>query len=258
MKTTTYSMNWKTGKLEPAKTPELSVGQVVWLNGYGQNEHDHQRQVIYKIFKDEWGTRFHCVNLETFELRVHEFIRPASEIFGIGTYFTPGDIADPAEIEAALIKADEKRLKREADIARIEAENNRLKEQGKQMFDTIANRGYTAFIVAELERDISDIQSDYWGSKTERTIILAGSKHHRKIFSEFRKAALNCDIPEVRELATAPADWEHRENYSMGHGYYLGKDKYSGWHISKTCIHGWHGVESLYIAAAREGGFWIK
>ena len=29
------------------------------------------------------------------------------------------------------------------------------------------------------------------------------------------------------------ADYEHRENYSMGGGMYLERNKYSGWTISK-------------------------
>ena len=47
-----------------------------------------------------------------------------------------------------------------------------------------------------------------------------------------RKAAANA--PETADLATAPADAEHREKYSMGHGYYLATARHSGWHVRKT------------------------
>ena len=91
-----------------------------------------------------------------------------------------------------------------------------------------------AAIVAELHVSETDTQSDYWGHSTSRVIILAWSKHTRNNFAEFRKAAKNA--PETLDLATADKDAEHRENYSMGGGYYLahGWRHNSGWNISKT------------------------
>ena len=91
-----------------------------------------------------------------------------------------------------------------------------------------------AAIVAELHANESDTQSDYWGHSTSRVIILAWSKHTRNNFAEFRKAAKNA--PETLDLATADKAAEHRENYSMGGGYYLahGWRHDSGWNISKT------------------------
>lgn len=38
-------------------------------------------------------------------------------------------------------------------------------------------------------------------------------------------------------LAEYNADYEHRENYSMGDGMYLGRNKYSGWTVEKEPIH---------------------
>lgn len=34
-------------------------------------------------------------------------------------------------------------------------------------------------------------------------------------------------------LAERNGEYEHREKYSMGHGYYLGTHRYSGWQVSK-------------------------
>lgn len=67
-------------------------------------------------------------------------------------------------------------------------------------------------------------------------MILAFSKHRRNNFKEFRKAAICSDIPEIQKLATAPASWERRENYSMGGGYYLAEDGYCGWQIRKIPV----------------------
>ena len=83
---------------------------ILWLNGYGQNEHYHERQAIYKIEVDRWGTHFHCVNLETFKLECHEYPQPVEKLFGIGIYYTPGDMASEEEIEEALAKAQELKL----------------------------------------------------------------------------------------------------------------------------------------------------
>lgn len=94
-----------------------------------------------------------------------------------------------------------------------------------------------AAIVAELHVSECDIQSDYWGHSTSRVIILAWSKHTRNNFAEFRKAAKNA--PETLDLSTADKDAEHRENYSMGGGYYLahGWRHNSGWNISKAVFY---------------------
>lgn len=50
-----------------------------------------------------------------------------------------------------------------------------------------------AVIIAELEEDQSDIMTDYFGSRTVRTVALAWSKHERDLFPELRKAAATFD-----------------------------------------------------------------
>jgi hypothetical protein len=83
-------------------------------------------------------------------------------------------------------------------------------------------------IVAELQQDESDIMTDYFASKTVKTLVLAWSRHKRDLFPEMRKAARRC--PDL------PTEWtEHREKYSMGKGYYLseGITAYSGWTVRK-------------------------
>jgi hypothetical protein len=44
-------------------------------------------------------------------------------------------------------------------------------------------------------------------------------------------------LRETAYLAEFNEDYEHREKYSMGDGYYLGESKYSGWIIEKTPIY---------------------
>lgn len=123
----------------------------------------------------------------------------------------------------------------------VEAERNRIKAQARKVeFQQEAKQkmppGTQSVIVAEFCEDKSDLMSDYWGSTTSRTLILAWSTHTRDLFPEMRKAALNAD--EVKHLFDAPADAEHREKWSMGGGYYL-KDGYrhsTGWQINKVAL----------------------
>ena len=67
--------------------------------------------------------------------------------------------------------------------------------------------------------------------RNEHTVILGFSTHTRNLFSEMRKYAANFE--GTAYLAENDKEYEHRENYSMGGGMYLERNKYSGWTISK-------------------------
>jgi hypothetical protein len=98
-------------------------------------------------------------------------------------------------------------------------------------------------IVARLESSQCDTMTDYFGSKTERVVILGFSQHNRNNFAEMRKAlaaADLADLPELAKLADKEHSEEQRENWSMGKGYYLqerGASSYSGWKVSKICAY---------------------
>lgn len=104
-----------------------------------------------------------------------------------------------------------------------------------------------AVIIAEYELDNCDSQSDYFDTKTAKTVILAFSTKTREDFREMRKAALNYAATEG--LATAPKGAEHREKYSMGKGYYLkdGNCYSTGWLIRKRPITGTSNDPAAYI-----------
>ena len=76
-----------------------------------------------------------------------------------------------------------------------------------------------------------DSYTDYHDYRIERAVILGFSTHTRNLFSEMRKYAANFE--GTAYLAENDKEYEHRENYSMGDGMYLGRNKYSGWTISK-------------------------
>ena len=62
----------------------------------------------------------------------------------------------------------------------------------------------------------------------------------------------------MKELANAPEEWEHRENYSLGAGLYLGKSKYYGWTISKHKIFKDSDLANYYLYAGYPEGFCVS
>jgi hypothetical protein len=249
-----FSLFNSSGRIEELKDSSLKVGQIIWLNGYGQNPRDHERLAIYAIRESKWGTYYDCINLDN-PCRKSEdarCIRHVSRLFGIGMYYNDNDLATSEEIVDALSVANEKERKAKEATDVFEKERSGMIEKGRKIFEENKPEGSVCVIVAQLKKDESDPMTDYFNSSTSKEIILAFSMHKRDLFSEMRKAALNCDIEDVRSLADAPKEYENREKWSMGAGYYLGKSKYSGWIICK----GWIGrsADELYEIAGR-GGF---
>ncbi|NQZ55851.1 MAG: N-6 DNA methylase [Lentisphaeraceae bacterium] len=100
--------------------------------------------------------------------------------------------------------------------------------------------GTESVLVARLVKDTSDSMSDHFGHETIREVIIGFSSHKRNNFNEMRKHARNSSIPEIQALGESKdKSLEHRENYSMGAGYYLksGHDDMSGWGVVKVSDH---------------------
>jgi len=84
-----------------------------------------------------------------------------------------------------------------------------------------------ACIVAEYETDQSDIQADYFATRTETQVHLAWSRHKRDVFSEMRKAAMlfkptrhlgpGCDVWTARVVLVVPAPGYFADNGRMIH-----------------------------------------
>lgn len=136
--------------------------------------------------------------------------------------------------------------------ARVQAikETQKQTEEFQAYCKTIMPESTKAIIIANHVEDESDTMSDYHGSTTSKTIILAWSKHTRDIFSEMRKAAAN--HPVTAYLKDAPDEAEHREKWSMGGGYYL-KDGYrhsTGWEVRKVELY--NGEKNIPLAELAE------
>ncbi len=131
--------------------------------------------------------------------------------------------------QARAVALDERAQERAADLRKAEAFADTMRE----IMPPLAR----AVLVAEYRQDESDLMTDYWGSRTLRRVVLAWSSHTRNLFPEMRKAAALFE--ETAHLADAPAEAEHRENYSMGGGNYLkaGGRHSTGWSVRKRVIY---------------------
>lgn len=184
-------------------------------------------------------------------------------------------LATQDEIESIKLACEVFQSKMAETRKRGQEQTGRDFEKGKAIIEANKPAWAKSVIVAQFEIDDCDMQSDHFNTKTDRTILLAWSKHELDLFPEMRKAALNCDVKEVQALADTPdinrngdkrtdtnKNWwspsdEHREKYSMGAGYYLKKQsRYStGWKIKKRPL-SW-GTDELYRAVGKDGGYQI-
>ena len=232
----------------------VEVNQVIQMEGYSYHSY-----VVYDITKNQWGITYKLINLTTKDFHTADIIRPLKEKFGIGFYYDSDNpqFIDSFEVAILLQEAQAK-----ANVEADEKEKERIRVEevkaiGTKRFAEILPENALGVIVARLKQDQSDSQTDYFASRTTRTVILGFSTHKRDIFSEMRKHASNFE--ETAYLAEYNADYEHREKYSMGAGYYLGESKYSGWIIEKEPIHSREqAIKEFAYTAGNEDNIRIK
>lgn len=210
----------------------VEVNQIIQMEGY-----HYDRYVVYDIRKNDWGIAYKLINLRTKEFFTADIIRPLKEKFGIGYYY---DSENPQFMDGfeVLILQQEAEYKKKAEQDEAEKEKIRVEQIraiGRERFTEIFPEDAGGVIVARLKQDDSDRMTDYYVHSTQRTVIIGFSKHKRDLFSEMRKHAPN--LEETAYLAEFNEDYEHREKYSMGDGYYLGESKYSGWIIEKVPVY---------------------
>lgn len=210
----------------------VEVNQIIQMEGYS-----YDRYVVYDITKDQWGINYKLINLRTKEFQTADIIRPLKEKFGIGYYYDSENpqFMDSFEVAILLQEAQQKKNSEAAEAEKKRIRVEEIRKIGQERFTKIFPENAQAVIVARLKQDHSDSQTDYFSSSTQRTVILGFSTHKRDIFSEMRKHASNFE--ETAYLAEYNEDYEHREKYSMGDGYYLGESKYSGWIIEKVPVY---------------------
>lgn len=213
---------------ELPKRTELKAGQVV-LNP------DHSRYVVITDEKEAGGQK--CLNLQKTEnFEAHTLQNWANIDDELRPWKLTEETLTPEQL--AQVLEDFKAFKVKGAQEATQAQNTRKEQEAKarQAYEAAKPSWAKALIIAKLEENNSDLMSDYHSSRTVRSVALAWSAHERNDFNEMRKAALNFD--DTKHLADDSEEGkkklEHRENYSMGSGYYLAEYKYSGWQIKKV------------------------
>jgi hypothetical protein len=232
----------------------VEVNQIIQMEGYS-----YDRYVVHRITYNGYGYHYHLINLRTLDMQQSEIIKPLSQKFGIGMYYDENNIEFMPEEEVTELYAKAKQMQ-DAEREAEKKENERreaVKVIGRQWLNDNLPSDTQAIIVARLKHDESDSQTDYYASRTTRTVILGFSKHKKDIFSEMRKYASNFE--ETACLSEYNEDYEHREKYSMGDGYYLGESKYYGWIIEKEPVNKREqAIEQFSYTAGCPGGIHIK
>ena len=239
------------GTTTDTEVKAVQVNQIVQMEGYS-----YDRYVVYKITHDDrFGYHYHLINLRTLDMHQSEIIQPLSQKFGIGMYYDENNIEFKTSEETAelLAKAQAKRVDAMEKERAEEKRREEVRAVGREWLEKNLSQDVQALIIARLKQDESDSQTDYFASRTTRTVILGFSKHKRDIFSEMRKYASNFE--ETAYLEEYNEDYEHREKYSMGAGYYLGESKYRGWIIEKEPIYKRENTikEFSYVAGCPDG-----
>lgn len=208
--------------------------QIIIWEGPGARR---DRLVIFKVEHRADGYMYHMVNTETKEIHFTDMLNPLSQKFGIGMYYDDRnpEFMDSFEVALLVEEAQKKATAEAEEEERERIRREQVKDIGRKRFAEILPANAKAVIVARLKKDESDLMTDYFASSTVRTVILGFSTHTRDLFSEMRKYAAN--FPETAYLAEQNDEYEHREKYSMGAGYYLGKSHYYGWIIEKEAIY---------------------
>ncbi len=222
------------GTVTDTEIQVVKENQVVIGYGAGMNQY---RLVVYKIEHTKNGYIYHLINLDTKEFTSTEIINPLSRKFGIGKYF---DDVNPEFMDAFEVVI----LRQEAEgkaHAKAEADNKEqycgeeIKAVGRECLKGIIPDDAQAVIIACEREDRSNPYTDYFVASTIRTVILGFSTHTKNNFQEMRNLAGN--FTETAYLKEKNGEYENRENYTGGSGYYLGESKYHGWIIKKAQIY---------------------
>ena len=231
----------------------VEKGQIIQMEG-----HSYHRYVVYDIQRNERGLKYMLIDLTDYVFRQTDIIRPLSQKFGIGYYYDSENpqFMDAFEVAILQQEAEQKKQQEEENAEQERIRIEEVKTIGRKRLAEIIPDYAKAMIVGRLKQNDSDSQTDYFASSVQRTVILGFSKHTKDLFSEMRKYASNFE--ETAYLAENNKDYEHREKYSMGDGYYLGESKYYGWIIEKERIYDREQfIESFAYTAGNEDNIHI-
>ena len=212
--------------------------------------------VIIGRRKSQWGTLYKTASLKNAHVHWVDAINikfQTEDVWHKQHFFVTSKKLEEAEFFPIKNLADEYERKQKEDMARAKDKRLSKIQIGKGIALEIPPEA-KALIVAEQEIDDCELQTDYFNVRTAKRIVLGYSIHTRNVFSEMRKFA--CKIEQTKHLAEKNEQYEHRENYSGGSGYFLKSSSHysSGWIIRKEIK--WHSEwsEEIYISLAESGG----
>ena len=234
---------------------KIVKGLVIQMNGY-----DNDRYVVYDVITDCNRPSYQLINLCTHTFCHSDYIRPLSQKFGIGFYYDDENpqFIDDFEIALLLSEAEQHKQAEQAENQRKAERDEQLITIGRERLQNLMPENAKAIILAELHTDESDSMTDYFNYRIVRTVILGFSTHTKDLFSEMRKFAANFE--ETAYLSEENKNYEQREKYSGGSGYFLGQSKYSGWIIKKVRFYGSReqSLEHYALIAGEEENICLK
>ena len=191
-----------------------------------------RRMVVAGIEHTQSGYNYRLIDPETAEEHTADPIRPLRDKFGIGHYYDDEhpEFMDAAEVAALRTRADALKAEQEAARRAAAEDAERLRTIGAERLRQIVPDDAVAVIIGEQHESECDPYTDYFGSRIVRTVILGFSTHTRDLFPEMRKAAARFE--------------------GMGHGYYLGTHRYSGWQVSKESCRDKEGIIKRFAVVA--------
>lgn len=156
----------------------------------------------------------------------------------------PAILAKAKEIFKKHIPIDDKRRTKDAEQERIDEqkaereqwelrdiERKKQVEIGRELFRKHIPANAQALIIAELDEDESELQTDYHGHSVTERVIIGYSMHKRDLFPEMREAAAS--FPETAHLGPGKG---HFTPYVIidedfcANGSYYHKGQGSHWH----------------------------
>jgi len=235
--TKVYGMG-KNGGLELLKPKEVEIGTVLhWGGNMGFPATDY---VVADVIEGHGSKIYRAINLETGEwhhIEAFNIKDPTDEVWHKQWYFTTDKRIDGEELVEMIKRADGINAAKEEEYRRKEEERNRMIEKGRTIVEAQPFE-VKAVIMAYYTRDESDAMYDYFGHSDVVGVCLGFSKTTRRNFNEMRKFAAK--FGPTKHLAVKNKEYEHRENYTGGYGYYL-KDAWihrTGWRVEKEYLRG--------------------
>lgn len=222
-----------TGKVHDSNVQSVKENQVVILNHTSVS-----KWVVYKVeHSPKWGYTYHMVSLSEPRFNTADRFTPWREKFGIGWYYDDEkpEFMDAFEVAILRQQAQQKADTKAEEQRKEKERREQVKTIGRERLNDLIPANAQAVIIACEREDDSDPYTDYYAASTVRRVILGFSTHTKNNFQEMCNLAGNFE--ETAYLTEKNEEHEHRENYTGGHGYYLGESKYRGWIIEKAQIY---------------------